>query len=63
MHSTIYEKHRKKNLVKNSFLLQRDPRLIIDVRDEMRKECERFGIVKKVMIFDVSIGFHLICSV
>ena len=27
---------------------------INEIRDDLREECEKFGVVKKVLIFDVS---------
>ena len=36
------------------FLFQEDPVQITEVRDDLRKECEKFGPVKKVIVFDVS---------
>lgn len=27
---------------------------INDIRDDLRQECEKFGVVKKILIFDVS---------
>eukprot|EP00794_Sanderia_malayensis_P000200 gene200-814_t len=36
----------------NSKDFERDPKLIIDLQDDLRKECEKFGFVKKVLIFD-----------
>ena len=33
---------------------QEDPTLITDIRSDLREECEKFGIVKKIMVFDVS---------
>ena len=27
---------------------------ITEIRDDLRKECEKFGPVKKVIVFDVS---------
>lgn len=38
-------------------LFQRNPVLITDLRDDIKKECEKFGEVRKVMVFDVSILF------
>ena len=35
-------------------LLQKNPELITDLRDDIKKECEKFGEVKKVIVFDVS---------
>ena len=35
-------------------LLQKNPVLITDFRDDIKKECEKFGEVKKVIVFDVS---------
>ena len=28
--------------------------LINEIRDDIREECEKFGVVKKVLLFDVS---------
>lgn len=33
--------------------LQEDATLINDIRDDLREECEKFGVVKKVLLFDV----------
>ena len=33
--------------------LQEDPVQITEIRDDIRKECEKFGPVKKVIVFDV----------
>ena len=35
--------------------LQKNPVLITDFRDDIKKECEKFGEVRKVIVFDVSI--------
>lgn len=35
-------------------MIQADPTLITDIRDDLREECSKFGEVKKVLIFDVS---------
>lgn len=32
---------------------QEDPMLINEIRDDLREECEKFGVVKKVLLFDV----------
>lgn len=37
------------------FSLQKNPILITDLRDDMKAECEKFGEVRKVIVFDVSI--------
>ena len=29
-----------------------DPTLITDIRDDLKQECEKFGPIKKIMIFD-----------
>ena len=40
---------------------------ITDIRDDLRQECEKFGVVKKILIFDVSYCcqagkvYHTIC--
>lgn len=34
-------------------LLQEDAMLINEIRDDLREECEKFGVVKKVLLFDV----------
>ncbi|XP_064405365.1 17S U2 SnRNP complex component HTATSF1-like [Halichondria panicea] len=31
---------------------EEDPTLITDIRSDLREECEKFGIVKKIMVFD-----------
>ena len=33
---------------------QDEPMAINDIRDDLRQECEKFGVVKKILIFDVS---------
>ena len=33
---------------------QDDPMAINEIRDDLRQECETFGVVKKILIFDVS---------
>ena len=33
--------------------MQEDPVAITDIRDDLRTECEKLGVVKKVLIFDV----------
>lgn len=38
------------------FSLQKNPVLITDLRNDMKAECEKFGEVRKVIVFDVSIG-------
>ena len=40
---------------------QRDPSLINDLKADLRSECEKFGEVKKVIIFDVSCWFFYFC--
>jgi len=35
--------------------LQKNPALITDLRNDMKAECEKFGEVRKVIVFDVSI--------
>ena len=30
-----------------------DPTVLNDIRDDLRQECEKFGTVKKIMIYDV----------
>ena len=37
------------------FSLQKNPVLITDLRNDMKAECEKFGEVRKVIVFDVSI--------
>lgn len=37
--------------------LQDNPVGIIEIRDEVRTECEKFGKVKKVMVFDVRVNW------
>nr|CAB3254690.1 HIV Tat-specific factor 1 homolog [Phallusia mammillata] len=42
-------------ILKNMFdpsEFEEDPVLITDIRDDLRKECEKFGAVKKVIVFD-----------
>ena len=34
--------------------LQKNPVLITDLRNDMKAECEKFGEVRKVIVFDVS---------
>lgn len=38
--------------------LQEDPLVLNEIREDLRTECEKFGQVKKVLIFDVGI-FHM----
>lgn len=35
--------------------LQEDPLVLNEIREDLRTECEKFGQVKKVLIFDVGI--------
>ena len=35
------------------YQLKEDPTVLNDIRDDLRQECEKFGTVKKIMIFDV----------
>ena len=37
------------------FSLQKNPVMITDLRNDMKAECEKFGEVRKVIVFDVSI--------
>lgn len=39
-----------------SLFSQEDPLVLNEYRDDLRTECERFGTVKKVILFDVSAG-------
>ena len=32
---------------------QEEPLLINEIRDDVREECEKFGAVRKVLLFDV----------
>ena len=34
-------------------LIQEDAMLINEIRDDLRDECQKFGEVKKVLLFDV----------
>jgi len=54
-------------ILKNMFDVsefEKEPQLIIDLREEISSECEKFGVVKKVLIFDrnpqgvASVLFH-----
>ena len=36
------------------FSLQKNPILITELRDDMKAECEKYGEVRKVIVFDVS---------
>jgi len=40
--------------------LQEDPLVLNEIREDLRTECEKFGQVKKVLIFDVGI-FYMLC--
>jgi HIV Tat-specific factor 1 len=35
-------------------LLQNDPTLLLDLKEEVRDECEKFGEVTNVNMYDVS---------
>ena len=39
----------------HKFSLQKNPVLITELRNDMKAECEKFGEVRKVIVFDVSI--------
>lgn len=39
---------------------QEDPMLINEIRDDLREECEKFGVVKKVLLFDVREYNHIV---
>ena len=41
-------------------LLQEDAMLINEIRDDLREECEKFGVVKKVLLFDVREYNHIL---
>ena len=36
--------------------------LINEIRDDLREECEKFGVVKKVLLFDVSLSVKTMMS-
>lgn len=36
-------------------LVQEDPLVLNEIREDLRSECEKFGQVRKVLIFDVGI--------
>ena len=40
-------------LLCTQMFIQEDPTLITDVRSDLQEECEKFGIVKKILVFDV----------
>ena len=42
---------------------QDDPMAINEIRDDLRQECEKFGVVKKILIFDVSCWSREIISI
>ena len=44
------------------FSLQKNPVLITDFRDDIKKECEKFGEVRKVIVFDVSRCIHTLLT-
>ena len=46
------------------FSLQKNPVLITELRDDIKRECEKFGEVRKVIVFDVSVFFeaHELCK-
>lgn len=37
------------------FVLQKNAALLLDLEEEIRKVCERFGTVKKVVVHDVNL--------
>lgn len=39
---------------------QEDPLVLNEYRDDLRSECEKFGEVKKVIIFDVSVIYSTV---
>lgn len=43
------------NVIVRSVFPQEDPLVLNEYRDDLRSECEKFGEVKKVIIFDVSV--------
>ena len=38
-------------------LYQDDPTLITDIKSDLNEECSKFGTVKKILIFDVSLCY------
>ncbi|XP_028412564.1 HIV Tat-specific factor 1 homolog [Dendronephthya gigantea] len=53
-------------VIKNMFDpndFEKDPSVLLDLKNDIRKECEKYGVVRKVMVFDrhvdgvVSVGF------
>lgn len=42
--------------------LQEDPLVLNEIREDLRTECEKFGQVKKVLIFDVGIFLHVVLA-
>lgn len=51
--------HIQKCIMFAFILLQEDALVLNEYRDDLRTECEKFGQVKKVIIFDVSLN---LCS-
>lgn len=43
------------DVVVSAIFPQEDPLVLNEYRDDLRSECEKFGEVKKVIIFDVSV--------
>ena len=43
-----------KNKLFHCVSLQNNPLLVTEIRDDLKSECEKFGEVKKVIVFDVS---------
>jgi HIV Tat-specific factor 1 len=55
--STKKEKHLKMVVLKHMFTLKElidDPSLILDLKQEVRDECERLGAVTSVVLYDVA---------
>lgn len=36
--------------------------MLNEYRDDLRTECEKFGVVKKVILFDVSLMSSVLCQ-
>ena len=41
-------------------LVQTSPASLQEIREDVREECEKFGPVRKIMVFDVSVSFFVV---
>lgn len=58
-------KNERTVIIKNLFepeLFDREVHLILDYQNDLREECNKCGTVRKVIIYDVSHCFYLICT-